>query len=165
VRALCYIVSSLFFGVGFLWSLFDAEKRAWHDKLTGTMVLETRPKTGFATAGIIAAALLFATAGAALIIWPLAAPYYAQMEIMANARESLAALARFEDIHKARAGVYTSDVNELGKAYGNPQEFVTLLAQTIDLRTLRIEADEDHYVIQAKALDANSTPFEITGPH
>lgn len=33
------LLSWLPLGLGFLWALFDAEKRAWHDRLTGTRVV------------------------------------------------------------------------------------------------------------------------------
>ncbi len=31
IRATVALISALFFGIGFLWSLFDKEKRTWHD--------------------------------------------------------------------------------------------------------------------------------------
>ncbi len=39
VRTLGYIPSSLFFELGFLWSIGDADKQAWHDKMAGTLVV------------------------------------------------------------------------------------------------------------------------------
>ena len=38
LRYLGYIPSSLFFGLGYLWMLFDNEKRCWHDMMAGTRV-------------------------------------------------------------------------------------------------------------------------------
>lgn len=38
------ILSGLFFGLGYIWSLFDKNAQAWHDKLAGTVVLKkTQP--------------------------------------------------------------------------------------------------------------------------
>lgn len=38
-RRLAMIVSALPLGLGFLWSLWDPERRTWHDLLTGTRVV------------------------------------------------------------------------------------------------------------------------------
>ncbi len=39
VRFLVAILSMALAGVGFLWSLFDSEKRTWHDKVSRTRLL------------------------------------------------------------------------------------------------------------------------------
>lgn len=39
VRYLGYIPSALVFGLGYLWMLFDSEKRCWHDMIAGTRVI------------------------------------------------------------------------------------------------------------------------------
>jgi uncharacterized RDD family membrane protein YckC len=39
-RYFAYIVSTLVFGLGFLWIAFDRRKQGWHDKLAGTVVIE-----------------------------------------------------------------------------------------------------------------------------
>ena len=36
-----YWVSSLIFGLGFLWAAFDNEKETWHDKIFDTWVVKT----------------------------------------------------------------------------------------------------------------------------
>src|SRR5207248_9862373 len=33
------ILSGLFFGLGYVWSVFDKNAQAWHDKLAGTVVI------------------------------------------------------------------------------------------------------------------------------
>ncbi len=40
LRTAGYGLSSLFFGLGFLWAFFDRRRQGWHDKLAGTVVLE-----------------------------------------------------------------------------------------------------------------------------
>lgn len=37
-------VSGLFFGLGFFWAIWDADHQAWHDKLTGTLVVKAPGK-------------------------------------------------------------------------------------------------------------------------
>ncbi|MBI5177720.1 MAG: RDD family protein [Nitrospinae bacterium] len=39
-RTLGYLVSALFFFLGFLWPVFDRRGQAWHDKIAGTVVVE-----------------------------------------------------------------------------------------------------------------------------
>jgi uncharacterized RDD family membrane protein YckC len=38
-RWMAYLVSAVPLGLGFMWALFDEEGLAWHDRLTGTMVV------------------------------------------------------------------------------------------------------------------------------
>ena len=39
VRALACFLSLIVIGLGFLWIAFDPEKRGWHDKIAGTVVV------------------------------------------------------------------------------------------------------------------------------
>ncbi len=47
IRYLGIFLSSFFFGLGYLWVIWDKKKQAWHDKLAGTVVIKTKnkPKT------------------------------------------------------------------------------------------------------------------------
>ncbi len=38
-RLFAKLLSALVFGLGFLWMLWDAERRTWHDRMTGTWVV------------------------------------------------------------------------------------------------------------------------------
>lgn len=40
-RAVGYTVSATFLMIGFIWPLIDKRNQAWHDKLAGTIVVET----------------------------------------------------------------------------------------------------------------------------
>ena len=39
-RYFAYIISSIPFGLGFIWIAFDKKKQGWHDKLAGTVVIK-----------------------------------------------------------------------------------------------------------------------------
>ena len=39
IRAIGYQVSSLVFGLGYIWAIFDKNKQTWHDKLARTYVV------------------------------------------------------------------------------------------------------------------------------
>ena len=43
VRALSSLLSLLPVGLGFFWTLFDPARETWHDKITNTQVVSTRP--------------------------------------------------------------------------------------------------------------------------
>ena len=45
IRFLVAIVSWLIVGMGFIWSLFDKEKRTWHDMLSDTKLIQLPKKT------------------------------------------------------------------------------------------------------------------------
>ena len=38
-----YLLSGVFFGLGFLWIAFDGRKQGWHDKLAATLVVRVGP--------------------------------------------------------------------------------------------------------------------------
>lgn len=44
VRYLAYIPSVGFFMLGMVWCHFNRERRAWHDMIAGTVVIQTRPQ-------------------------------------------------------------------------------------------------------------------------
>lgn len=41
IRAVGYQVSSMLFGLGFIWALFDKNNQAWHDKMARTYVVRS----------------------------------------------------------------------------------------------------------------------------
>jgi uncharacterized RDD family membrane protein YckC len=40
IRGVGYYVSGFFMGLGYIWALFDEEKRTWHDMLAKTLVVK-----------------------------------------------------------------------------------------------------------------------------
>ncbi|HGF7539172.1 TPA: RDD family protein, partial [Vibrio cholerae] len=44
VRYLGYIVATIPLGLGILWVAWDPRKQGWHDKLAGTVVINTKDK-------------------------------------------------------------------------------------------------------------------------
>lgn len=42
IRAVGYHVSSVLFGLGFIWALFDKNNQSWHDKMARTYVVRCR---------------------------------------------------------------------------------------------------------------------------
>ncbi len=54
-RYFAYIPSVLFFGLGFLWVVFDKRKQGWHDKLAGTVVIRKKEAVAFKPRSTISA--------------------------------------------------------------------------------------------------------------
>jgi uncharacterized RDD family membrane protein YckC len=44
LRLVGALISAALLGLGFLWILFDPQKRGWHDRLSSTRVLWTKPR-------------------------------------------------------------------------------------------------------------------------
>jgi uncharacterized RDD family membrane protein YckC len=42
LRCVGYLISGLFFWLGFLWIAFDGRKQGWHDKIAATLVVRVR---------------------------------------------------------------------------------------------------------------------------
>lgn len=42
VRYLCYVISMLPLGLGFIWVAFDRKKQGWHDKIAQTVVVRAK---------------------------------------------------------------------------------------------------------------------------
>jgi uncharacterized RDD family membrane protein YckC len=40
IRATGYYVNTMFLSIGWLWALFDEQKRGWHDMFAGTVVIK-----------------------------------------------------------------------------------------------------------------------------
>ena len=68
VRYIGYIISSIVFGLGFIWVIFDSKKQGWHDKIARTLVIETgeKPKTLLASLIVVILLLISITTAAVL---------------------------------------------------------------------------------------------------
>ena len=44
MRAIGYHISSMLFGLGFVWALFDKKNQTWHDKIARTYVVRDRKR-------------------------------------------------------------------------------------------------------------------------
>lgn len=163
LRAFGYLLSNLFFALGYLWALLHPQKLTWHDLLAGTMVMETKPKSPMKRTVLALAAWGLAFFYVASAGWSVGAPQYERMQLIANAKRGVAALAAFEEIHKEKTGRYTGDLTALGQEFGDTEEFFELLSQTMDLGSLEIKASKDAYSIRTLALDGE-TQLDFQGP-
>lgn len=60
IRYIGYLLSSVVFGLGFLWVIWDKKKQGWHDKIAKTLVIETGEKSrvGLAIAIVVISYLI-----------------------------------------------------------------------------------------------------------
>lgn len=60
IRYIGYIISGLILNLGFIWAAFDGKKQGWHDKMAGTIVVNTKGKSyvGIAVAIFVVSMLL-----------------------------------------------------------------------------------------------------------
>ena len=162
-RSLGYMLSGLPLNLGFFWALIG-ERRAWHDKLAGTIVLETRPKGKLGRALNLFAA--WGLGGLLTMAWLwtfIAAPRFAQYRLLASARSVVDSLGRLEEAHRKATGGYTPDVSVLLQGPGS-EELLRELAQVLDPESLRIEVGAAAYAIEARALDERKTLIRLSGP-
>jgi len=164
-RTLGYFVSSLFLNAGFLWALRQ-ERRAWHDKIAGTRVIEAEERSprfrlvSAACAWLLAAAMA-GTWFAAVVV----APSMARMKLLAEARIGLNSLAVLQNEHKAANGAYATELSVL-LAGRTPEaiEVKRALHFHLDQESVKITAGDDWYEIEADAWDDKRTRLTLRWP-
>lgn len=164
LRAAAYLLS-LPLNLGFLWSLVHPDSRTWHDLVSGTRVVESRPKS---QGEALLAAVLSFVALTALVVFPLWAaftrPTPFDQDAVRKAQEGLRILAAVQEAHKAEHGRYTSKLGDLAAASGDVGAFKTAMGELFDPDGFVIETGGGGYVIRGRARDRRKTAVEISGP-
>lgn len=164
VRALGYLVS-LPLNLGFLWSLVDADSRAWHDLLAGSRVVEVSPRgQGAALLSAVVSILLVVGMGAGSYWSVFGRPTPFDLEKIRRAEEGLRILAAIEEAHKAESGRYTNKLADLAAASGDVGAFKQGMSELFDPDGFVLQVGGGGYLIRARALDRRRTPVELTGP-
>ncbi len=165
LRAAGYFISTPFFNLGFIVALFHPESRALHDLLAGTTVVELKPKTPAQATLVFTAALALVSLiyGGALYLSSVE-PTPADVVAMRQAQEALAVLGRIEESYKASHGAYTASLMDLARASGNVGTFRDSLLRMFNPDDFVIEADAEHYRIQARLKGPWAKPVAIEGP-
>jgi uncharacterized RDD family membrane protein YckC len=162
LRAFGYILSTPLLNLGFLWSLFQPESRTWHDLLSGTMVVESRPKSPLAALASAATALAVFAAILAGNVWLLRRPTPHDLEAAAKARQGLRVLASIEESYKRQHGEYTDSLAEIARASGDVRAFKEAMVRIFDEDGFVLDADRGSYSIRARARDRFRTRVEIS---
>lgn len=165
-RSWGYLASSAPLNLGFLWALFQAESRAWHDLLAGTYVFESREKGPLSRAALsfLSVAMLIFLVLSSFWVF-LAGPRFYDIQKVANAQSVLDSLASMQDSHKTLYGTHAHSLNKLVSLTRDQQGFVEALKEVLDLDAgVAIEADDRTYHISARARDDKATLVEVWGP-
>ncbi len=164
-RTLTYWVSAVPLYAGFLAAWFDEDGRAWHDKITETVVLETSPQLGKVRAAIrvFSGFLMAVLAGGWLFLW-VGLPVYLDFQHERDARQALQVLGFLQEKHFQREGHYAQDFDSLFPK-GKTGVMLEDLKKVLDFNAgLAMDAGPKSFSIRARAKDGNGDILEISGP-
>lgn len=165
VRALAYLLSTPLCNAGFLVALFHPESRALHDLISGSLVIEPKPKNSAESAVLFAAAMgLVAAMFGGAITATLNLPTRSDLLAIEKARDGLVVLARIEEAYKAKTGTYTSSLAELAAASGDMEKFRSAMGEIFEPNLFQLEAGNRRYRISAAAQDRKKTRVAVEGP-
>lgn len=159
VRAIGYYISAALLMCGFLLAMIDSNKRALHDYLSGSIVMQSRSKSwGEKT-------LLTLTGSVLLLIF--CGYFYNQLfgsgsivqqRLISRAQAQVENIGYLEEAHLFHYGYYTNDLLRLSLLSGDPVQFQRDTQKALYNRDFRIGISEDgKYRIQARAKDKKKT--------
>ncbi|MBI4061395.1 MAG: RDD family protein [Elusimicrobia bacterium] len=165
LRTAAYLPSSLLW-LGFLSALRREDGRAWHDRLAGTRVVESRERSELestllgAGSGVLTAALIMGW------LWfAVGAGVYADWKKVTAARQAMRALSRMQEEHRLAFGRYSENISDLAYMTKDWEGFIAELNAVLDLdRDLEMQTGPQEYLIKARARDRRRTPVVVRGP-
>ncbi len=165
IRAAGQILSSVFFNFGFWFAFFRADSRTLHDLMSGTTVVQERPKSRAESNMLFVAAVCVLVFIYGFLVHGLfsASGFGDQVKIKKSA-DALYLLAKIENAYKARHGTYTDSLADLAEASGNAVEFRGALRQMFDPNLFQMRAGTNVYWISAVCLDKRHTRLIVEGP-
>ncbi len=164
LRAVGYYISAALFFCGFIFAFVDDRKRALHDFLGGSVVVQLRERAWWEVwlvRGIGALLLVLFVFG----LYQSAGGREWQERVKVNdARNFLEKIALLEEGHRIRYGYYTNDLLRLSLLSGDPVQFQRDLKKVLSTGrgSIRIGVKDNHYKISALAKDKNKTPVYFT---
>lgn len=164
-RTAAYLPSSVLW-LGFLSALRRKDGRAWHDRLAGTRVIESRERSELeSTALSLGSGVLSAALVMGWLWFAVGAPVYADWRKVTAARQAIRALARMQEEHRLVFGRYSENISDLAYMTRDWEGFIAELNVVLDLdRDLEIQTGPHDYIIKARARDRHRTPVVIRGP-
>ncbi len=165
IRAFGQILSSAFFNFGFWFSFFRSDSRALHDLMSGTSVIQLRPKSRVESNTLFIAAISVLVFVYGFLIHGLISyPGAGNRQKLKRSADALYLLAKIEDDYKARHGTYTDSLADLALASGNADEFRAALRQMFNPDLFQMRAGANAYWISAVCLDQRHTRLIVEGP-
>ncbi len=165
VRALGYFVSSPLMNLGFLWALFQADSRTWHDLLAGSIVVEEQKKSqSSAFLSAVVSLLVFSAIMGGNVWFYMLKPSPWDENAILRAHQGLQVLGAIQEAHRRKTGHYTENLGDLAVTSGNLEEFRRSMAKIFEPNGFILEAGANGYIIQARAKDRRRTLVSIEGP-
>lgn len=164
LRALGYYVSAGLFFCGFIFAFVDDRKRALHDFLGGSVVVQLRERSWWETwlvRGVGALLLILFVFG---IYRSMGGRDWQEQYKVRQARSFLEKVALLEESHRIRYGYYTNDLLRLTLLSGDPVQFQRDLKEVLSTGkgSIKIGVSDRYYKISANAKDRKKTPVYFT---
>ncbi len=158
VRAVGYFVSALLLMCGFLLAFIDTRRRALHDYLAGSIVMQARYKSWgekmlLTLTGVVLMFIFVFYSYSQLF----GAGSMAQQRLINRAQQHVDDIAYLEEVHRMQFGYYTNDLLRLSILSGDPVQFQRDTQAVLDNRNFRIGVSKDGFKISAHAKDARKT--------
>ena len=158
LRAIGYYISAALFLCGFLFAFIDNKKRTLHDFLSGSVVVEVRPRS--ATEKFLVRALggiIFAAFFSVFYFHSFGGKLWMQKYKVRQAEKMLQNVAILEEGHFRKYGYYTNDLLRLALLSGDPVQFQRDMQYYLQPKGFYIGVTKYSYKITGYATDKNKT--------
>lgn len=164
-RTVGYAIGMPLCNWGFLVALVHPESRALHDLLSGSVVIEPRPR-GQAESVLlfVASTLLLVAMYAAIIVLNLNRITEKDLAAIDKAKEGLNIMAQVEESYKAGHQTYANSMDDLAQASGDAGKFRSAMSEIFDPYGFELRSGNRGYRLSGKALDRKRTRVTIEGP-
>lgn len=166
LRAAAWLLSMPLFNLGCVVALFHPESRAFHDLVSGAIVLEEgRPRSSGESWIVFLGSMcliLGMLAGSAAFV--LSQPTPKDLKAIVKARDGLRVFAQIEEKFKAENNTYTASLSDIAQTSGDVEQFKTAMLELYDPNLFQIQAGNRGYRITAAALDRKRTRVTVQGP-
>ncbi len=159
LRAIGYYISAVLLLCGFLLAYIDTERRALHDYLAGSIVVQARKKSWLEKTVLTLTGLVLLTAFTGYFYMQIfGAGSFTQKRMVLRAQKHLEKIGFLEESHRIHFGYYTNDLLRLSILSGDPVQFQRDTQAVLDRKDFRIGVSDRSYKIKARAKDTRKTP-------
>ena len=162
LRAIGYYISAFLFFGGFVLALVDDRKRALHDFLGGSVVVQLRERAGWEVWAIRALGTVLMLLFAGSLYQSFGGRNWQEKYKVRQAQNFLQNIALLEEGHYIRYGYYTNDILRLSLLSGDPVQFQRDAHKVLGRRGFKIGVNGNRYKISAQAKDSQNTPVYYT---
>lgn len=164
LRAVGYYFSALLLFGGFVFAFVDDRKRALHDFLGGSVVVQLRKRDWWEVWAVRGVGIVLLGMFAFGLYRSFGGRDWQEQQKVNQARGFLEKIALLEEGHKIRYGYYTNDLLRLTLLSGDPVQFQRDLNKVLSTGrgSIKIGVNEKYYKISAVAKDKNKTPVYFT---